>query len=79
MLIGKGTQQITDDWLKEIDNNKIVGAVMLDFSEAFDIIDHHLLWKNVCVMDLRPLSYHGLRAICLIEHRVFSLMEASVM
>ena len=38
--------QITDDWLKEIDNNKIVGAVLLDFSAAFDIIDHHLLLKK---------------------------------
>ena len=30
--------QMTDDWLKEIDNKKIVGAVLLDFSAAFDII-----------------------------------------
>ena len=25
--------QITDDWLKEIDNKKFVGAVLLDFSD----------------------------------------------
>ena len=36
---------MTDDWLKKIDNKKIVGAVMLDFSAAFDIIDHYLLLK----------------------------------
>ena len=33
--------KITDDWLREID--KIVGAVLLDFSAAFDIIDHSLM------------------------------------
>ena len=38
-------------WLKEIDNKKIVGAVQLDFSAAFDIIDHNLL--------LRKHMFHG--------------------
>ena len=28
--------QITDDWLKEIDDKMIVGAVLLDFSAAFE-------------------------------------------
>ena len=47
---------MTDDWLREIDNTNIVGAVLLDFSAAFDIIDHNLLLeKNVCVMALHPL------------------------
>ena len=34
---------ITDDWLREIDDKMIVGAVLLDFSLAFDIIDSSLL------------------------------------
>ena len=38
--------QMTNDWLKEM-YNKIVGAVLLDFSAAFDIIDHNLLLKRV--------------------------------
>ena len=38
--------QMTDDWLEEIDNKKIAGAVLLDFSAAFDIIDHNLMLKK---------------------------------
>jgi hypothetical protein len=34
---------VTDDWLREIYDAKIVGAVLLDFSVAFDIIYHSLL------------------------------------
>ena len=40
---------MTDDWLREIDDKMIVGAVLLDFSEAFDIIDQSLLLeKHTC-------------------------------
>ena len=35
--------QMSDDWLACLDNKKLVGAVMLDFSAAFDVIDHTLL------------------------------------
>ena len=34
---------MTDDWLREIDDKNIIGAGLLDFSAAFDIIDHSLL------------------------------------
>ena len=37
---------MTDDWLKETDNKKIVGAILLDFSASFDIIDHNMLLKK---------------------------------
>ena len=41
--------QKTDDWLRGIDDKMIVGAVLLDFSAAFDIIDHILLLeKRMC-------------------------------
>jgi hypothetical protein len=39
--------EMTDDWLREID--KIVGAIVLDFSAASDITDHSLLLeKHMC-------------------------------
>ena len=45
---------MSDDWLSEIDK-KIVGALLLDFSAAFDIIDHNLLFRNVFAMAFQPL------------------------
>jgi hypothetical protein len=39
--------QVTDDWLREIDDKWIVGAVQLDFRVAFfSIIDHSLLLEK---------------------------------
>jgi hypothetical protein len=41
--------QMTDDWLREVDDKIITGAVLLDFSAAFYIIDHSLLLeKRMC-------------------------------
>ena len=39
--------QMTDDWLREIDDKIIVGAGLLDFSAAFDIINHSLLLESL--------------------------------
>ena len=40
---------MTDDWLNEIDNKEIVGAVVSDLNAAFDIIDNNLLLrKSMC-------------------------------
>ena len=38
---------MTDDWLKSMDDRRLVGAVMLDFSTAFDVIDHSLLLNKL--------------------------------
>ena len=46
--------QMTDDWLREIDDKKIVGAVLLDFSVAFDIIDQSLLLAKLMCYDFTP-------------------------
>ena len=38
---------MTDDWRKALDNNKMVEAVMLDFSKAFDMVNHSDLLKKM--------------------------------
>jgi hypothetical protein len=50
--------QITDDWLREIDYKMIVGAVLTDFSAAFDIIDHCLLLEKHMCYGFTPPCYN---------------------
>ena len=48
---------MTDDWLRVIDDKKIVGAVLLDFIVDFDIIDQsaagktYVLWLQQTMID----------------------------
>ena len=35
--------KLTDDWRHHLDNNEIVGAVLMDLSKAFDCLPHELL------------------------------------
>ena len=49
----KGMIQMTDDWLKAMDNSLVVGAIFLDFSAAFDVLDHSLL--------IEKLKYYGFK------------------
>lgn len=37
--------QMTDDWLRDMEIQKIIGTILLDFSAAFDILDHSLIEK----------------------------------
>ena len=38
---------LTDCWLKAINNSEISGAVFLDFSKAFDMINHNILLEKL--------------------------------
>ena len=36
-----------DSWLKAINEGKIIGCVLVDFRKAFDLVDHHILLKEL--------------------------------
>ena len=54
--------QMTDDWLKGINNFKMTGAVLLDFSAAFDVIDHDLLIDKLKCYGFEPNSISFMRS-----------------
>ncbi len=43
-----------DDWYKEIERRKMIGAVLLDFSAAFDILDYELILEKLIHYGLSP-------------------------
>ena len=38
---------LTDNWLRAMDSKELVGAVLLDLSKAFDLVDHSLLLSKI--------------------------------
>ena len=69
---------MTDDWLKDIDNKKIVWAVLLDFSAAFDIIDHNLLLRKRMCYDFTTSALMWIQSYLSNRTQRISLMEASI-
>ena len=37
---------VTENWLKALNEGKLIGTIMVDFKKAFDLVDHNLLLKN---------------------------------
>lgn len=48
--------EMTDDWFKEMDNSMMTGAVLLDFSAAFDVIDHDFLFGKLKCYGFSPTA-----------------------
>ena len=56
---------MTDDWLKENDKKKSVGAVLWGFNAAFDIIDHNLLLKLNKIKKLKRYGFSTSAILCI--------------
>lgn len=54
--------QMTDQWLSDIDRKMIVGAVLLDFSAAFDLIDHKMILMKFKTYGFNTLTLNWMRS-----------------
>ena len=41
--------QIVDNWLHDINQNRMIGTIFLDFQKAFDLVNHNILLKKLSV------------------------------
>ena len=53
---------ISDNWLKAMDNSELVGTVFLDLSKAFDLVNHDILLylQNLTNIILEQIQWTGL-------------------
>ena len=58
---------IVDDWISAIDNNEIIGTVLLDLSKAFDLVSHRLLLEKLRYYQFSDRSLHWFKSY--FDHR----------
>ena len=54
--------QLTDDWMTQIDIKKMAGTVLLDFSAAFDVIDHNIMIAKLSKYRLSSLALDWMKS-----------------
>lgn len=63
---------MTDDWYRDLGNKMTCGAVLLDFTAAFDLIDHKLLLEKLECYGFRPSAVSWMESYLVnILQRVF--------
>ena len=53
---------MVDNWLLNINENKLTGALFVDFAKAFDVIDHKLLCKKLLLYGITGKALHLLNS-----------------
>ena len=64
---------LLDKLINSIENGEIVVGVYLDFSKAFDTVDHDIL-LSCTIMESEVMLYNGLKVICLKESKSSPIM-----
>ena len=54
--------RLTNQILKNMDNDEVTGRVFIDFRKAFDVIDHELLLKKLFIYRATPSSVAWLKS-----------------
>ena len=52
---------IVDNWLKAINNGKLIGCILVDFRKAFDLVDHSLRLQTIRHF---KMNYHDFIRTC---------------
>eukprot|EP00745_Piridium_sociabile_P033008 TRINITY_DN5647_c0_g1_i9.p1 TRINITY_DN5647_c0_g1~~TRINITY_DN5647_c0_g1_i9.p1 ORF type:complete len:921 (+),score=13.12 TRINITY_DN5647_c0_g1_i9:226-2988(+) len=69
---------LVDEWLININENKLTGALFVDFAKAFDVIDHSLLLRKLALYRLSVSAYTLIKSFlsnrqhCVLQNNVQS-------
>lgn len=53
---------MTKQWFRSLDQSALVGVLLLDFKEAFDVVDHEILFLKLCHYGFDGLSLEWLQS-----------------
>ena len=73
------TLLITDKIQRAIEDGQFSCGSFLDFSKAFDAVDHSILIRKLSHCGIMELQITGLTIFCIIEGNVFLLVALSLM
>lgn len=66
--------QMSDSWLTSIDNSMLVGTLLLDFSAAFDVINHEILISKLISYGFTSSAIKWFKSYLSESRKEFSLM-----
>ncbi len=68
--------RLIDEWLKHLDDGEIVGTVFLDFSKAFDLVNHDILLEKLQCYQIGEQTYTWIQSY--LESRTQEVVYRSI-